>query len=216
MLLTRPVCLTTNFYQPACRRGEVRTHEALINLIVGVEKATPVGRRWHGVRQQRWNVGLIPCWPSHSVAKCFSLPAIPANAPLYHLESADAGRLHYLTQICAKWRNSVPSGPKLRQTGQPLRRAGSPGGVGVHDRRVSRRPRDGEARHGREAAAPGTPTGREARPEGFGVCESPVCDDRAVALVRHVLLEGDTIEVCEYHARRAVDLGARRLEVVSA
>lgn len=173
--------------------------------------------RGHGRHQQWWNKWTsVPYWPFTRIAKCVSLPAIPPVEVVYHPESADEGGLHYLAQICAKWRNSVPSGPKLRQVGQPLRRAGSLGGLRQHNRRASRRPRDGEARHGREAAAPGTPTGREARPEGFGVCESPVCDDRAVALVHHVLLEGDTIEVCEYHARRAIDLGARRFEVVSA
>jgi hypothetical protein len=150
---------------------------------------------------------------SHRIAKCVSLPAIPAKAAFNPLESADAGGLHYLTQICAKWHNSVPSGPRLRQIGQPPRRAGSPGGEGVHDRRAGRRSNERKARPLRRQEPR---RDREARPEGFGVCESPVCDDRAVALVRHVLLEGDTIEVCEYHARRAVDLGARRLEVVSA
>jgi len=50
----------------------------------------------------------------------------------------------------------------------PGRRAGSQAVGRQHDRTACRRPRDGEARQaGRTPRPPGTPTGRQARREGW-------------------------------------------------
>ena len=74
-----------------------------------------------------------------------------------------------------------------------------------------------EARQGRLAGPARNEGSSGSRPEGFGECDSPECDRRAVAVVRHPLLEGGALEVCEWHAERALDLGACPVEwVVSA
>lgn len=231
------------------RRGgvnrEVTRYATLLNMSAVPVKGrdTTEGGRTHGLPGRNLmpsRAGSVP-GPSTAVAKCVSLPAIPAQAAFYPRDSrvSYAGNRNCVTDYLARGGEYVAifslireifltlrvlSGgyhrylPSVPTTGTRCRipPAGDiSSGGGQHDRRASRRPRDGEARHGREATAPGTPTGREARPEGFGECDSPECDRRAVVVVRHPLLEDGALEVCEAHGDRAERLGAWLVEEVA-
>jgi hypothetical protein len=143
--------------------------------------------------------------PYPAIAKSLTLPAIPAIASLCLSVTRSTRFLCFCGDVaerrCQQRRtttsNSPPAGPLLC-------------GRGEYDREASRRSSERKARRGATAPRPDPRSDREARREGFSECDSPECSKLAVVTVHHPLLENGALQVCEFHADRAEDLGADR------